>query len=141
MESRRCAACGQCFEPRPQVRNQIYCPAAVCQRERRRRWRQTKLQSDPDYRANQREAQQTWRRRHPEYWRAYRERHPAYLEANRLKQRLRDQKRRSARLAKIDVRTSEFTVPSGTYQLLPVNAADLAKRDAWTVEITVLSSA
>jgi hypothetical protein len=141
MERRRCAACGQCFQPRPQVRNQTYCQAADCQRERRRRWQQAKLQNDPDYRTNQREAQQAWRRRHPAYWQAYRERHPIYREANRLKQRVRDQKRRAALLAKMDVRTRELTVPSGTYRLAPLHSCDLAKMDAWTVEITVLSIA
>jgi hypothetical protein len=141
MESRRCAACGECFQPRPQIRKQTYCQAAACQRERRRRWQQAKRRSDSDYRANQREAQQSWGRRHPEYWRAYRNTHPVYLERNRIKQRERDQKRRVGRLAKMDVKTREFTVPSGTYRLSPIDAADLAKMDAWTVEITVLSSA
>lgn len=141
MESRRCAACSECFWPRPQVPQQTYCQAAACQRERRRRWQQAKRQSDPDYRANQREAQRAWRCRHPEYWRAYRERRPVYCEGNRLKQRQRDQQRRLGRLANMDVKTRELSVPSGTYRLSRVNAASLAKMDAWTVEITVLSSA
>jgi hypothetical protein len=141
MESRRCVACGDCFRPRPQVPQQSYCRATACQRERQRRWQQAKRQSDPDYRANQQEAQRAWGRRHPEYWQAYRESHPAYTDANRVKQRERDQQRRSGRLAKMDVKTRECSVPSGTYRLLPIDAADLAKMDAWMVEITVLSSA
>lgn len=141
MEGKRCAACSECFQPRPQVPKQTYCQAEACQRERRRRWQQAKLQSDPDYRANQHKAQRTWGCRHPEYWQAYRRAHPAYCEANRVKQRERDQKRRLDSLAKMDVKTREFTVPSGTYRLAPLSPAHLAKMDAWTVEITVISSA
>jgi hypothetical protein len=140
MNGKQCTACGECFQPRPQVPHQTYCQAEACQRERRRRWQQAKRQSDPDYLANQQEAQRAWGRRHPEYWQAYRRAHLAYCEANRLKQRERDQKRRLGRLAKMDVKTCDFTIPTGTYRLAPVNPAHLAKMDAWTVEITVLSS-
>ena len=52
MECRRCASCGQAFQPRAQVPQQRYCGLAACQRERRRRWQRNKLQGDPDYRAN-----------------------------------------------------------------------------------------
>jgi hypothetical protein len=37
------------------------------------------------------------------------------------------------------VSTRDSPVPSGTYRLSPVRREDLAKMDAWTVEITVLS--
>jgi hypothetical protein len=36
MHSGRCASCGKAFVPRPQVRQQRFCSAAACQRERRR---------------------------------------------------------------------------------------------------------
>lgn len=57
MKSKRCAACGQAFRPRPQVSQQCYCSAPACQRERRRRWQQAKRQSHPDYHDNQARAQ------------------------------------------------------------------------------------
>ena len=60
MECRRCAACDRAFRPRAQVPHQCYCGLAACQRERRRRWQQSKLRSDADYRANQRQAQRAW---------------------------------------------------------------------------------
>ena len=50
MECRRCAACDRAFRPRAQVPHQRYCALAACQRERRRRWQQSKLNSDADYR-------------------------------------------------------------------------------------------
>lgn len=140
MQSRRCAACGQAFWPRPQVPQQCYCAKAPCQRERRRRWQQAKRESDPDYHDNQVRAQQAWCERHPEYWREYRCAHAQYAERNRVQQRRRDEWRRERGLAKMDVWTRDFPVPSGTYRLAPAAAGDLAKRDAWTVKITLLSN-
>ena len=98
MECRRCAACDRAFRPRAQVPHQRYCGLAACQRERRRRWQQSKLRSDADYRANQRQAQRAWADGHGEYWREYRARHPDYTDHNRLEQRQRDRCRRVARL-------------------------------------------
>jgi hypothetical protein len=139
MECRRCESCGRSFRPRAQVPQQRYCSMAACQRERRRRWQQNKLQSDDDYRANQVQAQQAWAARHADYWREYRAGHPDYTERNRLEQRRRDRRRRTTRLAKMDASTPIHAVPSGTYRLLPETGGDLAKMDAWTVKITVIS--
>jgi len=41
--------------------------------------------------------------------------------------------------AKMDASTPHCGVPSGTYRLVRSVAVGFAKRDAWTVEITVLS--
>jgi hypothetical protein len=139
MECRRCAACGQIFRPRAQIPHQRYCALAACQRERRRRWQQNKLRSDADYRANQVLAQRAWADGHGDYWREYRARHTDYTVHNRLEQRRRDRCRRVARLAKMDASTPINVVPSGTYRLLPGGGGDLAKKDAWTVEITLIS--
>jgi len=76
MECRRCAACDRAFRPRAQIPHQRYCALAACQRERRRRWQLSKLHSDVDYRANQRQAQRAWADGHGEYWREYRASHP-----------------------------------------------------------------
>ena len=48
MECLRCASCDRAFRPRAQVPQQRYCGTAACQRERRRRWQQSKLRSDAD---------------------------------------------------------------------------------------------
>ena len=139
MECRRCAACDRTFGPRAQVPHQRYCAVAACQRERRRRWQQSKLHSDADYRANQRQAQRAWADGHGEYWREYRARHPDYTDRNRVEQRRRDRGRRLARLAKMDASTPISAVPSGTYRLLATTGDDLAKKAAWTVKITLIS--
>ena len=139
MECRRCASCGQAFQPRAQVPQQRYCGKAACQRERRRRWHQSRLRGDGDYRANQAQAQQAWAGRHGDYWREYRAKHPDYTDRNRLEQRRRDRRRRVARLAKMDASPPIHPVPSGTYRLLAEAGGDLAKMDAWTVKITLIS--
>ena len=56
--TQHCACCGKPFAPRPQVPDQAYCSDPDCQRARKRQWQRAKLQSDPDYRDNQRAAQQ-----------------------------------------------------------------------------------
>jgi len=142
MQSMRCAACGLPFRPRPQVRQQKHCSSPACQRERRRRWQAARLRSDSDYRANQRAAQKAWSQRHPEYWRTYRQAHPEYTERNRTEQRGRDRRRGAPTdLAKMNASAPGSRLSSGTYRLAPVVPGVLAKMDAWTVQITVLSSA
>ena len=54
--TRCCACCGKSFEPRSQVPDQAYCASPGCQRARKRQWQRVKLQTDPDYRINQRAA-------------------------------------------------------------------------------------
>ncbi|HEX8010530.1 MAG TPA: hypothetical protein VF814_06290 [Casimicrobiaceae bacterium] len=139
MECKPCACCGQAFRPHPQVPEQRFCSAAACQRARKRLWQQAKRASDEDYRLNQARAQAAWVARHPDYWQRYRRQHPEYCERNRLAQRQRDRRRAEAPLAKMDACGREALIRSGTYRLCPVAAGDLAKMDAWTVEITLLS--
>lgn len=138
MESRRCAACGEAFGPRPQVPQQTYCAAAACQRERRRGWQQAKRESDPDYHDNQAQAHRAWCERHPEYWREYRRAHAQYEERNRAQQSNRNDRRRARMIAKMDASTAVFPVPSGIYQISLALPAGIAKMDARTVQITLL---
>jgi hypothetical protein len=87
------------------------------------------MATDPDYQANQRDAQETWRHQHPDYWRAYRLRHPDYRTRNRLLQRHRDRKRRATRLAKMDTSGAVAFVTPGLYHVIPVTGEHLAKMD------------
>ncbi|KAB1590315.1 hypothetical protein C5O75_018625 [Burkholderia cepacia] len=87
MALKPCICCGDLFEPRPQTPRQTYCSSPTCQRARKRQWQREKLCNDPDYRDNQRDAQRTWRKRHPDYWRQYRNSHPDYVGRNRSQQR------------------------------------------------------
>ena len=83
-------------------------------------------------------AQRAWAGAHADYWRAYRQAHPDYVEHNRLRQRERDRRRAQGELAKRNASEPMGAVPSGLYRLTPVTAS-LAKRNAWTVKIAVLS--
>ena len=146
MVKRRCASCGCLFVPRRNVPQQRYCPNRDCQRARRRRWQRQRLKADADYRANQAAAQQRWRERHPDYWRRYRQSHPEYAARNREQQRTRNRRRRSAAtgpspppIANMDAYGPQTLFRSGTYRLIPVPELDVAKMDAYLVEMHVLS--
>jgi hypothetical protein len=146
MAKRRCAACGGLFTPRRNVPQQRYCSKRACQRTRRRRWQRQKLKADADYRANQEEAQRRWRERHRDYWRRYRQTHPEYAARNRERQRTRNRRQRSAAtgpspppIANRDAYRSQKLLRSGTYRLIPVTAPGVAKRDAYLVEMRLLS--
>lgn len=137
MANKHCAACGQPFQPRPQVPQQSYCAAPDCQRERRRQWQRLKLRTDPDYQDNQTRAQQAWTERHPDYWRKYRASHQEYVQRNRALQQKRKAKAASGAIAKMDASNPLPLLPSGIYHLRLVTDDGLAKMDVWTVEITV----
>jgi len=121
---RRCCSCGRTFRPRPQNPTQTYCSQPPCQRARKRDWQRRKRSEDPDYRANERAAQQRWAEAHPGYWQQWRAAHPEYVERNRAAQRQRNAGRRVAvagadasTIAKGDAWTGEVPLPSGTYRL------------------------
>jgi len=137
METRCCSCCKKAFHPRAQCPNQKYCSKRACQRERKRVWQRNKLKSDPAYRENQRDSQQRWRAAHSFYHHDYRLKHPDYVARNREQQRRRDQ---ASRLAKMDASMGESSIPSGRYKLTPVHTSDLAKMDAWMVNISVVST-
>ena len=138
MERKPCASCGQKFRPRPQTPTQAYCPAVACQKERRREWQKAKRRVDPDYRANQAKAQHTWSRSNPDYWRQYRLAHPEYASRNRAKQSVRNDRRQGRVIVKMDASPAKTALSPGIYRLLPVSPG-IAKMDACTVEITVIS--
>jgi len=146
MDRIRCAACGELFTPRRNVPDRKYCSKPECQRERRRRWQRQKLKEDLDYRANQAAAQRRWRERHRDYWRRYRRTHPAYTERNRDQQRQRNARRKQVAtgpsppaIAKMDAYKGQTIVASGTYRLIPVSGREIAKMDAYLVEMHVIS--
>lgn len=144
-EKRQCRHCQQCFYPRPQNPDQQYCSEPACQRARKRIWQQQKMLTDPDYQANQREAQRCWREKNPDYWRKYRKENPEYAARNRERQRERSRNRgRQAPLldpiAKMDASTAEKPFHPGRYLLSPVCCGVIAKMDACIVEINVISA-
>lgn len=138
--SRRCAACGKPFTPRPNVPNQRYCSCPSCQRERRYRWHEERLASDPDYQANQRHARSAWQGRHQNYWKEYRKSHPEYCERNRIQQRSRNERNSKNKIATCDEpRTQPIT--DGVYRLRLMAPSMIATTDEYVVRILVISRA
>lgn len=106
------------------------------------------MQTDPDYMADKREMQRSWRKRNSDYWRRYRDRNPGYCERNRHLQRERDKTRvpdagiqasDTGHLAKTDTFGQLFNQTTVNYYICPVGS-DLAKRDALEVKITPIST-
>lgn len=136
--NRRCKCCGRRIAYRPQNPDQEYCHRRACQNERRRRWRQAKLRSDADYRANQADSHKRWAAANSGYYRKWRAGHPEYVARNRALQKDRDRlrkdlaaiERKGAVLANSDASTGKPDTISVVYELLPAQSADLAKRYA-----------
>ncbi len=139
MESKFCLGCGQPFKPYSRVPQQKFCSAQDCQAERKRQWKRNKLKTDPDYKANQAQAQKAWIQRNPEYYRQYRKSHLDYVDQNRILQRKRNAKAKSKidSIAKMDTSIPVNPLPSGIYQLSLITDGKIAKSDVLIVEITV----
>jgi hypothetical protein len=137
---RHCMACGSAFQPRLQTPNQHYCSDPACQRERRRRWQRQHLRTDPDYRENQARAQANWRARHPGYWRQYRAEHPTYCDRNRVRQRARRSQQCLEPVANMNAPLPGRPLASGFYILHRAADVGIAKMNACTVHIAVLSA-
>jgi hypothetical protein len=142
MGIKRCLACGDPLPLNSRVPDQSYCSRPACQRERRKLWQRERRQLDPTYRENQAQAQTAWAQGHVDYWRRYRDQHPEYVDRNRAQQRARNAIQRSHQpIAKMDASPPSLPLPSGTYRMELKEAAGVAKMDAFTVEITVLTTA
>ena len=94
------------------------------------------MDSDPEYRANQRQSHQEWLQVNPTYWKDYRRRHPKKAERNRLLQAMRNRRRHNSYqtnaredpplIAKMDASKPTSFKPIGQFWLVPV----IAKMDA-----------
>lgn len=133
MSIKYCAGCGREFQPRPQAPNQVYCSAPKCQRVRKRRWQQNKLQTDPEYRLNQRDAQRAWQESHPDYWRQYRA-HPDYAESSR--DRRQNAPRCNRDCVKMDAWLSPSMLPQGVYKITHAIGDHVSENGTLIVEIT-----
>lgn len=136
MTIKHCSGCGQAFQPRPQVPNQAFCSAPACQRIRKHKWQQSKLQSDPDYRGNQRQAQRAWQESHPDYWRQYREVHPEYAQRSREPQRT--EPFNDTDDVKMDAWIPPSMLPSGLYKISPARGVGISDCGSLVVEITLI---
>ena len=86
---------------KPNIRlkgNQAYCGTKACQNARKARWKRDKMASDPEFANRQEQGKKRWRKEKPAhlYQKRYRGNNPEYEKDNRIKQRVRNQKRKSA---------------------------------------------
>ncbi|MBW1899744.1 MAG: hypothetical protein JRI61_11880 [Deltaproteobacteria bacterium] len=145
---RICKHCQSPFRTHKKVPRQQFCSSKTCQKARRQQWHQKKLQSDDDYKKNQREAQKNWGKTHPDYWRNYRKNHPLYVGRNKKLQKKRNIKSRNSLkkaqteshiIAKMDELARRSNLISGYYMLYPVTAGKIAKMDEMLVRIDVIT--
>lgn len=136
----RCSCCRQILPRNPRVKNQQYCGAAECQKARKAKWQREKMNTDSDYRADQRESQRLWQQNNPDYWREYRRNHQEYREHNRQMQRVRDGTYKQPKaydeidLAKMDTLNRILNATTETYFISP-GPDNLVKMDALQVKI------
>ena len=140
MKSKQCVNCGKTFKPLPQAPKQTYCSSLDCQKYRRRKWQESKLRTDPDYRENQASAQKAWANRNQDYWRKYRE-----SERNR-----EDQTHKGSRSApnqhainsiKMDLSSRQIPFADGLFRIRVIAHDQDVKMDSWIVEITRFDAA
>jgi hypothetical protein len=136
----RCHSCKDLLHKRRNP-TQRYCGKALCQKQRKNKWRHAKRHGDADYQYNQQQANTRWQKTHPAYWRQYRANHPDYVCRNREKQKIRDQARQQGAgsfLAKSDAFIEKNVMKSGIYRVIPLEC-HLAKSDAFTVKMERIS--
>jgi len=144
MEQIPCCHCSDFFSPSLRHKNQVYCMKPACGRARKAAWKRNKMQTDPDYRYNQKLANQKWAKAHPGYWKQYRRQHPEYVNRNRILQTVRNRKRSRCHppngpgslIAKVDASIYCKNRLVGQFYLVPV----IAKVDALKVNIFDISS-
>ncbi len=135
--------CGVLFTPCPQVPGQTYCSKKECQKARKKEWNKKKFATDPDYREARQAAQRRWKKKNPNYWKDYRTCHPDYIHNNRIRQKVRNQKRQKhssvAKIVKTDESITINPLISGRYRIIPILSGAIVKTDECIVEIAVVS--
>jgi hypothetical protein len=149
-----CVNCGGSFKRHRT--DQQYCPMDNCQKARKAAWQRKKLNQNPAYKKDQRQANKDWQDKTPGYWQAYRKNNPEKVERNRILQRTRNQRRRiriqdakslrsttdsaviketSKLIAKIDVGKVNYHQRFNEFWIVPV----IAKMDVVRAHILFIS--
>ncbi len=123
MEPLPCPGCDTFFTPRNKL--QIFCSEPDCQKARKALWQKQKLTTDPEYKKDQRLAQQKWLYSNPDYWKNYRRNNPEKVDRNRALQRIRNHRKQPVKtigIAKMDARKSFKKSILGQFWLVPAIA-------------------
>jgi hypothetical protein len=129
VKKNQCQYCQRLFIPAFRHPNQTCCGRKKCVLARRAGLQKKKMAEDPVYRQNQKDSNKTWQERNPGYWKKYRENHPDKAEKNRLKQQVRNLKRKKG-----DRRLVAKTNLEHFAKMVSVNRIDcLQELDLWLV--------
>ena len=127
-----CSCCWRILPANPRCKDREYCGAVACQRERKRKWQARKMNADPEYRKNQKDAYKSWCERNPDYWckrRQKKSRQEAALSVQK-------ENNRSNGPVKMDaLGGQDFHVNPGEYLLVPMDV----KMDALRVKIFAIT--
>ena len=125
-----CPSCDSFFVPRNKL--QIFCTGSDCQRARKALWQKQKLACDPEYKKDQKLANQKWLQNTPDYWPGYRQKNPKKVDRNRSLQKVRNCKSQKNKahakasktigIAKMDSSKSSSQGLLGQYWLVPIVA-------------------
>ncbi len=140
MNDRRCCYCQQVFHPSPYRPQQAICSQASCQRQRRREYHRSKIQSDPLYADTVMRSRKKWRDAHPGYQKQYWYTHPKAAERNRQQQRRRDQGRRLQHLVKNNLALDLKHSPADVWLVGPV-ADELVKNNLARSQLLIFQPA
>jgi len=156
MSQDNCEHCQQPFKRYKNRKVQYFCGHPECQKARKAKWKQGKIEKDTEYRTYHNQANKDWRKKSPGYWREYRNKNPQKTERNRILQRVRNQNRRlkirqrktitqmqksiakvdaSKLIAKVDVLKSNNHQAFNEFWLVPV----IAKVDVLKAHILLIS--
>lgn len=94
MRKSKCKCCGKSFSPSFRHPKQKYCLRKNCKKLRKAKYQREKLKTDPDYKANQKDANQYWLRNNPNYYKNYRKKNPKKAKRNAILQQVRNYKNR-----------------------------------------------
>jgi len=142
METGSCKNCHIEFEITDRNPDQKYCGEKPCQNKRESLWRKNKMDTDHQYRQNQKECQKAWAEKNKDYWKKYRKRNPKKAQRNKVLQKVRNLKKMKEKsknmsskevknIAKIDAFNTSNNKLSGTFWLIPI----IAKIDAFKIEL------
>lgn len=128
-----CRCCRRVLPTNPRCKDQEYCGAVICQRERKRKWQARKMNTDPEYRKNQKEAYKSWCEGNPDYWRK-RRREKCEKKAALSAQKTGINASRPVKMDTLD--EQDFYINSGEYMLIPIGV----KMDALRVRIVEVTT-
>ena len=141
MSKLRCVNCNSLFTPAPQVPNQTFCSSPACQKERRKQWHKSRMQSDKDYRENRSDAQKSGAAKNPDYWKNGQQAKSKDRDFSPSKQQPQGEKRKRPSIkmdSLIPPQNLGQAIQDGVFRLKVLTPPDDIKMDVWIVELSFI---